>query len=290
MSDTNFDERYEDTNDELVEALRRFRENHPPKRIEVGEWTWEYLDGGSGGEVVLILPGGARYGETYFQLIDALERRYRVIAPSYPGIKTIAEIVGGLTAILDAEEIEKVHLFGKAFGGAVAQVFVREHPERVEKLVLSNTSGRYLSSYADRVRKARNRARLMPGSVLRSIFLRSMADQLGEMPVEDRAFYKAFFGELVERESKPEALAMYDCNIDLAKNYTWSVDDLAGWDGRVLIIESANDEAISAGRREALRDLYPEAQVHTFEQAGHMASMMSADAYQAVVMGFLGGT
>jgi pimeloyl-ACP methyl ester carboxylesterase len=290
MTDTNFDERYKDASETLRKALRRFRDSHPPKRIEVGEWTWEYLDGGAGGEVVMILPGGARYGETYFQLIDALESRYRVIAPSYPGVKAIAEIIDGLTAILDAEGIEKVHVIGKAFGGGVAQVFVRQYPERVDKLVLSNTSGRHLSAHADRVRKARNRARLIPEPALHSAFLRSMLDHLEDLSTEDRAFYRAFFTELIERESKPEALAMYDCNIDLSKNYAWSVGDLAGRDGSVLIIESENDEAISAGRREALRDLYPEAQVHTFEKAGHMASMMEADEYQSVVMRFLGET
>ncbi len=283
-----FDERYKDASEPLRGALRRFRDSHPPKVIEVGEWRWEYLDGGSGGEVVMILPGGARYGETYFQLIDALESRYRVIAPSYPGLKTVGEIITGLAAILDAEGIEKVHLIGKAFGGGVAQVFVREYPEWVGKLVLSNTSGRYLSAHADRVRKARNRARLMPVSVLHPAFLRSMIDHLEDMSTEDRAFYRAFFGEQIERESKPEALAMYDCNIDLAANYLWSVDDLAGWDGRVLIIESGNDTTISESQREALRDLYPEAQVHTFEQAGHMASMAAAGEYQAAVLGFLG--
>ncbi len=287
---TNFDERYKDASENLREALRRFRESHPAKEIEVGEWTWEYLDGGAGGEAVMILPGGARYGETYFQLIDALESNYRVIAPSYPGVETIAEIITGLIAILDAEGIDRVHMIGKAFGGGVAQVFVRQYPERVDKLVLSNTSGRYLSAHTDRVRKARNRARLMPGSTLRSVFLRSMLDHLDELSVEDRAFYRAFFGELIERESRPEALAMYDCNIDLAKNYDWQVGDPAGWGGRVLIVESANDEAISAGRREALRDLYPDAQVHTFEEAGHMASMAEPAAYQAVVMEFLGET
>ncbi|MBN1123055.1 MAG: alpha/beta hydrolase [Anaerolineae bacterium] len=289
MTDTNFDELYADANERLREALRRFRENHPPKEIEVGEWTWEYLDGGAGGAVVLILPGGVRYGETYFQLIGTLESNYRVIAPSYPGVTTVAEIVDGLVAILDAEGIEKVHVIGKAFGGGVAQVFAQQHPERIGKLVLSNTAGRYLSAYTKRVKNARNRARLFPQSTLRSAYLQSMLGNMKGLEEEDRAFYAAFFKELVERESKQEALAMYDCTIDLAQNFEWHVGDLTNWGGSVLIIESENDEAISAGRREALRDLYPEAQVHTFENAGHMASMVQPAAYQSVVLGFLGG-
>ena len=43
--------------------------------------------------------------DPFFIVIESLGRSYQVIAPAYPPVRSMAELVAGVTAILDAEGI-----------------------------------------------------------------------------------------------------------------------------------------------------------------------------------------
>ena len=63
-------------------------------------------------------------------------------------------------------------------------------------------------------------------------------------------------------------------------------DDLAGWPGKIFIIESDND-IFSPERRKALRDTYPQAPVHTFHGGGNAPAFSRTGEYMKVLDGFL---
>src|SRR4051812_250322 len=107
------------------QRLADFRTAHPGMECVAGGTRWQYLVGGEGGEVLLILPGAACLAEPGFPLIEAFERRCRVVAPSYPPVCTMGEVLEGLAAILAAEGIRRVHLFGGSYGAIVAQCLAR---------------------------------------------------------------------------------------------------------------------------------------------------------------------
>jgi pimeloyl-ACP methyl ester carboxylesterase len=106
-----------------------------------------YVERGSG-EVALFLHG---FPLNSFQWRGALERLSpyrRCIAPDFLGLG-YTEVAQGqgvapkaqvamLVALLDALGIAKVDLVGSDSGGAVAQIFVTRHPERVRSLLLTN--------------------------------------------------------------------------------------------------------------------------------------------------------
>jgi maspardin len=62
--------------------------------------------------------------------------------------------------------------------------------------------------------------------------------------------------------------------------------DLKNRHGRVLIAESDTD-VIGPRRRDALRKTYPQAQVHTFHNAGHAPMFTRYDEYLRMVQDFL---
>lgn len=53
---------------------------------------------------------------------------------------TLQERIDDIRAVMDAEGVERASLMGLSEGGLMAQLFAARHPERVEKLVLVNTS------------------------------------------------------------------------------------------------------------------------------------------------------
>jgi len=57
---------------------------------------------------------------------------------------------------------------------------------------------------------------------------------------------------------------------DYFQNYQFTANDLLKWKGRILIIESQNDQVVNEYERERLKNYYNQAEVHTFAGSGHL--------------------
>ncbi|MDY6960233.1 MAG: hypothetical protein SVK08_13865, partial [Halobacteriota archaeon] len=71
-------------------------------------------------------------------------------------------------------------------------------------------------------------------------------------------------------------------------NYSFLKDDLDDWPGKILIMESDDDPGFKEPVREALKTLYPQAEVHTFHNAGHTPGYTDPGEYISILRGFLG--
>src|SRR6516164_7180330 len=138
----------EDVALDLSRRLESYRRAHPYKEIQVEGRQWRYVLAGQGERTLLLFPGGTLVPDTYFMLVEELEQDYRVIVPAYAAVPTMAELVMGAVAILDAEGIKHVDVMGSSFGGYVAQCFVRAHPDCVDRLILAVTGVRHFVSRA----------------------------------------------------------------------------------------------------------------------------------------------
>jgi pimeloyl-ACP methyl ester carboxylesterase len=277
-------ELYRDVPEAQVRRLEQFRQAHPPLSLLCGGQLWEVLIGGRG-QALLVLPGAGGIAEHAFKLIDRLERDFKVLAPSYPPAQTTAELVAGLVTILDQQGIERAHVLGGSFGGLLAQCLVRRHPDRVASLVLSHTT-LPRRELATSIRWGVRLLRWIPAAWLQAI-LCAKATRLVPPAHEERAFWAAFFRETIGRLPKREILSRYLCAQDLMANYAFTLLDLRGWPGSILILESDNDPMVGHKAREALRDVYPQAQVHVFYGTGHASSILRTDEYTEVVRDFL---
>ena len=95
-------------------------------------------------------PGVTSYAN-WRLVIPALAENFHVVAPDMVGfgysdrpedveysLQTWADQTVGL---MDALGIEKAHLVGNSFGGAIALRIATQHPDRVDKLVLMGSMG-----------------------------------------------------------------------------------------------------------------------------------------------------
>ncbi|MFC6977511.1 alpha/beta fold hydrolase [Microbulbifer taiwanensis] len=106
-----------------------------------------YIDRGAG-EVALFLHGFPLNSFQWRGAIDRLSAHRRCVAPDFlaMGYTQVAEgqsvtpdaQVEMLLALLDQLAITSVDLVANDSGGAVAQLFVTRHPERVRTLLLTN--------------------------------------------------------------------------------------------------------------------------------------------------------
>lgn len=270
---------------EQRERLQAFRTTHPRQYSNLSGTEWSYLIGGQGGETMLILPGGERIGDVAFPLMQRFESEYRCLYPSYPPFPRIGTLVGGLAALLDQLAIDQVILFAASFGGDVGQCFVRQYPDRVSKLILLNTG-----VPDERLGKATKYTKplvtLLPLGLVRALVSRILAKALAVRP-EEQLFWQAMMRELVGQLTGADMVSSFDETIDYRLNYHFSPDDLAAWRGKILVLQSDDDPATRPAMRLALQHMYPQAQVHTFHQAGHTPFLSQPDEFYPLVQAFL---
>ena len=269
---------------DLAETFTRFQETHPYKTLAAGPLSWEYIDCGHG-PTLMLLPGAVSLAHVGFQLIAAMEPDYRVLAPSYPATDTMADLTAGIRAILDQEGVERAHLHGGSFGGAVVQCAVRAMPERVQSLILSHTFAPD-SGLVGRLRKTLLIGRMVPEWLLQLLYKRSTRDLFPES-FSERSFWSALVGSTLQSLPKKNVLGTARCLLDFVANYQFRPDDLRAWSDRILILESDNDSRISEQERETLKSLYPSAKVHTFHGTDHASAIVEPDQYCSAVQSFL---
>jgi pimeloyl-ACP methyl ester carboxylesterase len=261
----------------LEHELANFRTGHLPRRLVYRGTDWQYYVGGQGGEVVLLLGGALGVAEFAFQQIRLLEPHFRVLAPDYPPVQTLAELTGGLLALLDAEDIRRVHVVGGSFGGLVAQVLVRQAPECVISLVLSHTG-----APDARRRRASKLVGLLPAPLLRA----ALKARLGRTLAAADPFWRRYFAGAVGKLSRADILSRIRIQEEFGAE-SWRANDLTTWPGRVLVVEAADDPLFDPAAQEGLRALYPSAHVHQFQGTGHAAAILRPEEYAAVVTRFL---
>ena len=121
--------------------------------IQTGEYQTNYHDLGRGFPVVFLHgsgPGVTAWAN-WNKLFPLLKEHFRLVAPDMAGFGFTQRLPGAVynmnvwvrqtVDLLDALKIEKAHLVGNSFGGALALSLAIRYPERVERLVLMGSMG-----------------------------------------------------------------------------------------------------------------------------------------------------
>jgi pimeloyl-ACP methyl ester carboxylesterase len=118
------------------------------QEIDLPAGRIRYREAGAGRPIVFV-HGYLVDGRLWDGVVDRLADRYRCIAPDWPmGAQQIAMSPGAdlsppgvaatISAFLEALELEDVSIVGNDSGGAMSQVLVTRHPQRIGRLVLTN--------------------------------------------------------------------------------------------------------------------------------------------------------
>jgi pimeloyl-ACP methyl ester carboxylesterase len=118
------------------------------KEIQLPQGTIEYRERGTG-EPIVFVHGALVNGDLWRKVVPELSKDFRCIAPDLPlGSHTrpmppdadlsppgVAKLIADFIAALD---LERATLVGNDTGGAMCQLVVTRHPERIGRLVLTN--------------------------------------------------------------------------------------------------------------------------------------------------------
>jgi 3-oxoadipate enol-lactonase len=179
-------------------------------------------------------------------------------------------------AVLDGLGIKKINWCGLSMGGMVGQWMGANAPERIERLVITNTSSYFADKNAwnDRLKLVREKG---------------IAAFAG--PNMERWFTKGF------RERAPEAVARLQQMFAATplEGYIGCAEAVRDMDHRALLPKIAAPTLVIAGRHdpattleagEYLRDHIPGARL-TVLDAAHISNVEQRDAYSDAALGFL---
>ena len=88
---------------------------------------------------VLLIPGLGGRASLWDPQVAALSKNFLPLPVSHGGHRQVEDFAFSLLKFLDEKGVARCHVVGQSMGGAIAQVLAEDHPQRVERLVLSST-------------------------------------------------------------------------------------------------------------------------------------------------------
>jgi pimeloyl-ACP methyl ester carboxylesterase len=248
---------------------------------------------GSGPHVTLLHTVGLSTREGWRNQIGPLSRRYTILTYDIRGLGeseggagplTVETFAKDLVALLDALEIHRTALIGASLGGAIAQTFAIDHPERVRGLVLVSTTCKFAAEAAAKLRDRNQR------------ILKSGMQVAVDAQVETQ-FSEPFI------QSYPEVISWYRSHYlaNRPQHYVEIMEDQARLDlcerlrslrCPTLIVTGADDLSPVRGREplesaHRLRDLISGSRLSVIPGSRHYPHIDRPDLFNETVFSFL---
>lgn len=275
-----FQQLYAKVPDEIKRSLQAFRKRHAHKRIELEGSSWNYIVVGNGDETILCLHGMAGALDIWWQVIEALPGRFRIISVTYPPVGSLEELRRGILAIFEKENISESHVVGSSLGGYFAQYLVSKNPKMIKSVVFANTFPPN-GLIAEKTRKIGKILPLLPEWAVMLYLRQNAAASIYPASGNSEIVLAYMLEQSRGMMSKKQFIARYRCALDF---FEPPVSQAAGMP--VLIIEADNDPLVEATLREMLKTTYPSAQIKTLHHAGHFPYLNQPQEYVQILLEF----
>lgn len=216
--------------------------------------------------------------------------KYSIISFNYPmdfkGNEATADAIYELIKYLKAEN---VYLWGQSYGGILAQIIAKRHPDAVSGLILTSTASLsndikfegmkcfYEMINEEKEMKNKKFYKHFPMFLLPAIMNLAFKKHLKDSPETCKAA-KELMNQIKSSITNEYFLHMDALLFDL-RNFigTHHKEDFAYLNGKVLIIEPDDDKTFTDDIKEALINIMTEPKVVRDINGGHLAVMLKPD-------------
>lgn len=285
-----------------MDFYTQFITNHTPKLIETNGIEREYITGGKGEIGFLVFPGSGQDALSCYDLIDAFEDKYKVIAINYDRIFSLDDFYSYVNGVLAKENVTAVNLYGLSLGGFLAQHYVRKFPKIVKTLIISHSGSTKSKTVQSKVAKPGKLIYkfipIIPQFVL-NLFFKPIAGRVQVGQSDIIGLYKKYSTkENFERRSvfsmntsfslidKNYLKSVYSLGTEMEKaENSFGANDLNNWNGNILVIRTHND---SLAQDDGMFEIYyPDAKVYSFQETGHLTPFIQFEKMLGVIRDFL---
>jgi pimeloyl-ACP methyl ester carboxylesterase len=264
----------------LIAARDRFAAAHPEQRIAIGGREWGCVSVGDAGPALFLIPGTLGRGDIFWQQIEALRDRARIVALTYPRSGGIAEWATDLAELCERLGLDRVTVLGSSLGGYLAQFFAAAYPRMAERLIAANT----LHSTADIATRPPYSSDLdnAPVDELRAGFGRGLGLWRESHP-EQEELVDLLMAEVAGRIPEPELRTRLN-----ALKQAPELPPVQIPPERIATIETADDPLIPEPMRHSVRARLNPSVSYRFEWGGHFPYVTRPGLYLSLLEEQLG--
>ena len=265
-----------------MQLIERQRAGLSLEQIAVGDLNIHYYEGGpDDAQTLLMVHGFAANKDNWLRFARHLSQDYRVIALDLPGFGASDKPTGSydvgtqterLANVLQALQIDKLHLIGNSMGGQISALYAARYPDQVLSLALLDNAGitspqpSELMQLLQRgepnplvVRQPEDFQRLLEFVFVEPPYLpESLKGYFAEQAIANSAHYDQVFAHLIER-------------------YIPLEPELPKIQAPTLIIWGAEDRALHVSSVEVMQPLLRQPSVVIMPDTGHAPMIERAE-------------
>jgi pimeloyl-ACP methyl ester carboxylesterase len=223
--------------------------------------------------------------QSWYPVLADLARSYRVVTFDQRwhgrGIRSsrfrLSDCADDVAAVLDELGIERCIPVGYSMGGAIAQLFWKQHPKRTLGLVLCSTSRNFRCARRERLFFPLLAAAMLPLSPYCRSRMERYAETLPELPELDCS--DASWGRREFRSTSAWATPEVLAELGRFNSAPW----IADVDVPTAVVVTERDKAIPARRQLRLAECIPGAEVFPLP-GGHASLVLNADRFREALL------
>lgn len=239
-------------------------------------------------DTVVFIHGLSGNVENWWEQFEYFRDFDRVVIPDIPGhgksskpetfdysVPSYAKVIIGL---MDELKIQKATIVGNSLGGAIAAYIAINYPERVERLVLSDSAGIGIGPSLKAV------APISSPFLVRLSGVTSARQYPGKSP-KDKA--RADFSESF-RGTDEEApyLKAVDRSLGQIARFDFS-KELSKIQAKTLIIWGDNDTTVPFKNSKIFKDSIPDSRLYVVKEGGHTPNMLLPNEFNCAMSNFM---
>ncbi len=225
--------------------------------------------------------------------------KYNLLSFSYPlDFKDNDSLADAISELIKKLNLENVYLLGQSYGGLIAQIISKKHPEVVKGMILSGTCG--LGQNTDEEGLALLDKMFDPKKIEKNIKLDKKLPIWLLVPIFKLMASKVLKDKKMKQDFKDiidickdsmsgEYFALMDTLLGDVRNYvnTETKEDFLPFKNEVLIFFSKEDTIFCDSLKQNLIDLMSEPTVVWDLKGGHLAMMTSINEYVKTLDNFI---
>jgi pimeloyl-ACP methyl ester carboxylesterase len=275
--------------------MRNVRD-HGPVRITMDDDIELAVEVSGSGPGLLLVHGFGGAKEDFSDHVPALADENTVVlfdhrghgesdAPADPAAYSLERLVADTVAVADASGVEQFRLLGHSMGGMVARRVALQHADRVEALIMMDTSPGPVPSFDPKLMEASAEVALTQGKDALKELL-DLAAPLNNPAYERLLIERPGYQEFQDRKWDALSEVMWGTLVVEIARQTDDLPAMSTLTRPVLVIVGELDEPF-LGPSQAMGDAIPDAQLVVVPDAGHSPQFENPEVWIATVREFL---
>lgn len=244
----------------------------------IEEGSFRYIATKGGKENILLLHGLFGALSNFSGILNRFGEDYNVIVPILPMFEmplrkvSVAGLVDHVAEFVVAKGYDKVHVLGNSLGGHISILYALGHPERVQSIILTGSSGLFESAMGTSFPKRGDYD-----------FIKAKTESTFYDPsVATKELTDEVFDTINDRNKAIRVIATAKSAV--RHNLGDKLDQIKA---PTLLIWGDSDSITPPFVGKKFNELIPHSELHFIEKCGHAAMMEHPDAFNAILAAFL---